>query len=151
MIIETTVYINDEIRKKLDAAAKLRGVTRSSLIVAIMRRVMREHGKRARFGRTVKYQEKHKDITRRCAHMSLAERDHECFIDMRKYFKLSVSLLVSYAVIRYLDETLNMIEENDDSYYTDNNMFNNYLFICNSTENSVCWTICWGIPEISPM
>ena len=150
MMIETTAYLDDDIRRILDETAGTWRVTRSSLIVSLMRRVMKEYRKRARFGRTVQYQEKNPAGNRRCVHMSLTERDYECFVDMRKFFKRSVSLLISYAVIRYLDEVVDQIESGKDKYYTDNNMFNNYFFYCEGTENHVCWTISWGIPDKIP-
>ena len=151
MKIETTVFLDDDTRRVLDAAARASGVTRSALTVSLMRRVMKEYGKRTRYGRTVQYQEKNPKGNRRCAHLSLAERDYECFVDMRKFFKRSVSLLIAYAVVRYLDEVLEEVESDSNAYYTDNNLFNNYLFSYKGTENYVCWTISWGIPEKIPL
>lgn len=147
-MIETTAYIDDEIRRKLDMAARTRSVSRSALVVSLMRRVMKEHGKKARLGRTVQYQETSEN--RRCAHVSLSERDYECFIDMRRFFKRSVSLLISYAVIRFLDELFEEIDFENTKYYTDNNLFNNYLLSCTWTESYVCWIISWGIPDTIP-
>jgi hypothetical protein len=151
MMIETTAYLDDDTRRALDAAARVRGVTRSALAVMLMRRVMKEYGKWAQFGRTVQYQEKNPGGNRRCAHLSLSERDYECFIDMRKFFKRSVSLLIAYAVVRYLDSICEEFESDKIKYYTDNNLFNNYFFSYKGTENYVCWTISWGIPEKIPL
>ena len=150
MNIDTTAYLDDDIRQKLDDEARAWGVTRSSLVVLLMRRVMKEYGKKTRYGRTVQYQGKNPEVNRRCVHLSLAERDYECFVDMRKFFKRSVSLLIAYAVVRYLDEVLVEFKSDSNKYYTDNNLFNNYFFSFKGTENYICWTISWGIPRKNP-
>lgn len=146
-MIETTVNLDSEIREKLDEAARASGVSRSAMLVTLMRRVMKEYGGRARLGRTVQYQEKNPCASRRCVHISLADRDYECFSDMRLFYKLSVSLMVSYGVVRYLDEALLCLERDNDKYYTDNNIFSNFLFRCDNSYNRICWTISWGMPE----
>ena len=146
-MIETTVNLDYEIREKLDGAAMAGGISRSAMLVTLMRRVMKEYGKRARLGKAVRYQKKNPCSSRRCTHISLAERDYECFSNMRLFYKLSVSLLVSYGVERYLDEALLCLERDDDKYYTDNNIFSNYLFLCDSSYGRICWTISWGMPE----
>ncbi|MBP7582936.1 MAG: hypothetical protein KBA61_02805 [Spirochaetes bacterium] len=146
-MIETTVNIDNGIRENLDAAARASGVSRSAMLVMLMRRVMKEHGKKARLGKAVQYQKKNPCSLRRCTHISLADRDYECFSDMRLFYKLSVSLLVSYAIVRYLDEALLCFERDNDKYYTDNNIFSNYLFLCDSSNSRICWTISWGMPE----
>ena len=151
MHINTTAYLDNDIRQTIDNEARARGVERSSLVVSLMRRVMKEYGKKTRYGRTVQYQEKNTEGNRRCVHLSLAGRDYECFVDMRKFFKRSVSLLIAYAVARYLDEVLEEFKFDRNKYYTDNNLFNNYLFSYKGTENYVCWTISWGIPGKIPL
>jgi hypothetical protein len=63
----------------------------------------------------------------------------EYFLDLRKLMKMSVSLILAYAVEKFLDT---IMSRNN----TDNNRYRNYLIIREIIDNITRWTFIWGFP-----
>lgn len=146
MRIETTFNLADDTGKRLDGAAERLGVSRSSLIVSLMNRVMKEHGRLVCCWCSVKYQQRLVAGNRRRLHVTLAARDYEYFLDSRKLFKRSVSLLLAWAVENFLDDLLAPDESGNIVVVTDNYRFNSYLLIQETVPGAICWRIYWNIP-----
>ncbi len=64
---------------------------------------------------------------------------------MRKFFKMSVSFILAYAVMRYLDEVLKRNKS------ADNYCYQNYIFMKEVVNGIICWQIYWGIPQKIPL
>ena len=67
-----------------------------------------------------------------------AVEECEYFLDLRKLLKLSVSLILVYAVEKFLDK---LLKKNS----TDNNRFRNYVFIKDVIDDIICWKFIWVI------
>lgn len=65
---------------------------------------------------------------------------------MRNFFRCSVSLLVAYAVNKYLDKYILSILRKVKAFGGDNYRFDNYILTKNLFDSSICWTIYWGDP-----
>ena len=146
MRIETTVNLADDTGRRLDRAAERLGVSRSVVIVALMNRVMNEHGSLVSCWCRVKYQRRGAAGNRRRLHVTLAARDYEFFLDSRKLFKRSVSLLLAWAVDNFLDELLEPDESGSIVGVTDNYQFHSYLLMQETVPGAICWRIYWNIP-----
>ncbi|MBP7738700.1 MAG: hypothetical protein KA369_22180 [Spirochaetes bacterium] len=137
--METTLNIHVDIFRLINSAAKARGISRSDLIVTLLKKVMDDIANPSRLGKLVQYQEKSMPCEWRTFHVSLREDDYEYFLDLRKLLKMSVSLILAYAVKKYLKRIMN-------KNITDNYLFKNYVLAKMVIDNIVCWKLIWGYP-----
>jgi len=147
MKVATTVNIDPEVKLLLDRAAEVTGMSRSEVVVRVMRRAIRDFRRFVRYDRAVRYQEKNPPVARKKIHLSLIRRDYEYFLDSRKLFKCSVSWLVVFSVYEYLDEVIKTVLDEKYNEDADNYPFLNYLIMPEMVENVVCWKIYWGLPR----
>jgi hypothetical protein len=147
MMIETTAYLDRECIDLLAAMADDAGISRSKLVVLLLKRVMKDHAALVRYDCSVKYQERKPVIKRKRIHVGVELRDYEFFIDMRKLFKLSVSFLIAYAVKMHLEELLRKMSDPGYDEYADNYPYQHYFIIPEKVDSAICWKIYWGIPE----
>ena len=80
--------------------------------------------------------------------MRYGKKDYEFCIDMRNFFKSSVSGLLAFAISEYLEEIMLIDSKGRRPGITDNYFFHAYAIICEEVENAVCWRIYWNIPPI---
>lgn len=67
---------------------------------------------------------------------------------MRKFFKKSVSFLVSIAIEKYLSN-FSLSKGLKTNTHTDN--YQNYIISYKKLNGAICWNIYWGMPECSEM
>ena len=144
MTVDTTVVMNGEVRAALDRAARISGKSVTALIVLAMKRTMAGRGRLARAFQRVEYQARGREWRRR--HISVWARDYEFFIDMRKVFKRSVSLLIALSVERHLDAILVELSKTG-STDSDNYLFQSYIMSEEIVDSCVCWKLFWGMPQ----
>jgi hypothetical protein len=137
--METTLNVNIGILNHITSAAESKRISRSELIAILIKKVMDENHMTISMGKLVKYQEKRSLENWHTFHLNLREDDYEYFLDLRKLFKMSVSLILAYAVEKYL---INL----DEIDTTDNYRFRNYVIIKEVVENIICWRCYWGYP-----
>lgn len=146
-MIETTAYLDRECVDRLAGMADEAGISRSKLVVLLLKRVMKDHEALACCDRAVRYQERTPCVQRKRLHVGVELRDYEFFIDMRKLFKLSVSFLIAFAVREHLGELMVKLADEKYDEYADNYPYHHYLIIPEKVDSAVCWKIYWGIPE----
>ncbi len=142
MFIDTTICIHDDILKKLEEASISTGLPRRCLISCLIKYASQAMPKGPSRWRRVKYQERRKDSRWRRIHVLMRGDEYEFFDDMRKFCKMSISHLIAFAVINYLDEILEKVAANPDNY-----LYRNYAFTQYCIDDVVCWIIYWGLPE----
>lgn len=147
MTVETTVNIDPGVLMKLNRAADETGMNRSEIVVMVMRKALKDFSRCAPHDRAVRYQGKSAAITRRRLHLALFRRDYEYFLDMRKFFKRSVSLMVVFSVNEYLDNVIKMVLDDNYNSEADNYPYQNYLIVPEMVDDVICWKIYWGKPE----
>jgi len=140
MPIETTLNVHKNILDMLDKATLISGKQRTSIIKLMIKRSMKDNNKLIKMNSRVKYQERDIKVNWYRIHIVLNEYEYEYCLDFRKFFKMSVSLILAYSVLRYLDEIL---KENKN---TDNYFYPSYILIKNIFEETIYWQIYWGIP-----
>lgn len=137
--METTLNIHAEILQRITLAAQLKGVSRSDVIVTLIKLVMDDIPDPGRFGSMVRYQERSNPEDWHIFHIQLRVDDYEYMLDLRKLLKMSVSLILSYAVSKYLNSILK--EANTDNY-----RYKNYVIIKDMIDNITYWKFIWGYP-----
>lgn len=145
MLFETTMHIHTNTLEMLNRGAAITGRTRTFIIKLLMQRMMSDNQKLLQSHSRVKYQAREAKENWHQLHMSMNEYEYEYYLDMRKFFKMSVSFILAFAVRRYLDEVLN--ELLNDSNITDNYRYHNYIFIKKLIDGVICWQIYWGMPQ----
>ena len=140
MLIETTLHINKEILEMLHKCAEKTGRSRVAIIKLLAQRMMRDNRKMLKANSRIRYQERDLKENWHRIHILLNEYEYEYFLDMRKFFKMSVSYILAYAVLKYHEELM------DRNINSDNYWFKNYIFITKEVGGIILWQIYWGIP-----
>jgi hypothetical protein len=107
MLIESTIHIHKSILEKLDTGAEMSRRSRISVIKLLIQRIMKDNKRMIKTYSRIKYQER--DVRENWSRVNIVfnEYEYEYCQDLRKFFKMSISLILAYAVRRYLDEILN--------------------------------------------
>jgi hypothetical protein len=147
MNIETTVNINIEAKLRLTAASEVCGIPVSRLIMGLMKRTMKKPETLFRCFTRVQYQRRSPKKQWKLLHLSLFPRDYEYLLDMRKFFKCSVSFLVAYSIDTHLDSLINEVMDESFNEDADNYPFQNYIILHEMQGKVSCWKIIWGMPN----
>ncbi len=142
--METTLNMRIDILEAITRAAKSRGMTRSQMIVFLIKKVMADIPDVLPMGSMVRYQERRKPGDWRVIHVRVSVYEYEYMVDLRKLLKLSVSLICAHAVQKYLKKPLKKC-------LTDNYpFFMNYMLGKEIINNIISWRIVWGFtPDIT--
>ncbi len=144
MLINTTVYMHNNILSRIMKITGNSKKLRGSTIITFLKRAMRDNKKLLRGFRSVKYQNSDSHDKWNTIHVTFREDDYEYFIDMRKLYKMSVSLILAYAVRKYFFEIMNKLKK---KFQSDNNPPYNYLFVRDVIDGVVSWRLYWGFPS----
>jgi len=137
--METTINIHEDILNKIIQVAKIKGLTRSEMISAFLIQVMGDVREPKPIGRLIRYQQRHRPEEWHTVHVTWRLDLYEYLQDLRRLFKLSVSLMLADAVRRYLSR---LLKKN----VADNYRFMNYMLIKETIDNITCWRHIWGFP-----
>ncbi len=109
------------------------------MIIFLIKKTMDDVSLEAHMGKMVRYQEKRNTKEWHTFHVRLRMDDYEYFLDLRKLLKMSVSLILAYAVEKFLDEVLK-------NSISDNYRYKNYTVIREVVDNIISWKFIWGFP-----
>ena len=147
MNIATTLNINKDILEEITYASDITGRSRTEIIILLLKKVMSDNKIKARINSSIKYQRCDEKEKWHKFHVSLRVVDYECFLDLRKVFKMSVSCLVAFAVKKY---TKNLLKEILEGRHTDNYPNKNYVLAKSSCNGIIFWQFFWGLlPNLS--
>ncbi len=144
MLIETTLHVHKNVMNKLDEGSIKTGMSRSSIIKFLIQRIMDNGQRMIKAYSRIKYQERDQKENWNQLHIVLNEYEYEYYLDMRNFYKMSVSLILAYAVMKYLNELVNELLNENKS--TDNYFYRNYIFMLETVDGILCWKKFWGIP-----
>lgn len=140
-MMKTTLNIHKDTLNKINLAAKSVNVSRSKMIILLLKEFMKDNKNKARLGMLVEYQDRDDNENWHLFHISFREDEYEYFTDLRKLMKMSLSLILSNAVIKFLaGHKLDLIK-------SDNYPFKNYVIIKEYIDNIICWKLIWGYAE----
>jgi hypothetical protein len=81
-------------------------------------------------------------------HITLDENEYELMLDIRKNYKISISLFVAEAIKMFLDRFIQLLTSKGgflDNYY------NSYSIVKSiDSRGVICWHFYWGLPEFLP-
>lgn len=138
-VILTTLNINSDILKKIHLAADFKNISPNEIISFLLKKTLKNHNNRAKLYYPVKYQKKDPGKRWKIYHVRFNAVDYEVFTDQRKFFKMSVSLLLAYAVKKYLDD----LYREEDVTYKDNYYANKYKIVPNNQTEFLIWQTYW--------
>ncbi len=140
MLIGTTINVNKNILEMLNNGAAITGKSRNSIIKSLIQRFMKDSQRMMKRNSRVRYQERDLKENWHRIHIVLNEYEYEYYLDLRKLYKMSVSFILAYAVLRYMDELLKQ------NIITDKYCCKNYILIKKTDDGIISWQIYWGIP-----
>ena len=111
-----------------------------SVIKNILKMIMDKEPNNFSFNKPIKYQDSAPKKKWHKFHLLLKNDEYEYFIDLRKFFKMSVSAIVSFAVKKYYKVMMKLKK-------TDNYPFKNYIIQKRIINNVITWKIYWGYPK----
>ncbi|MBN2080202.1 MAG: hypothetical protein JW838_14630 [Spirochaetes bacterium] len=141
MSIDTTINIRMDLFDILMDVEKKSGHARRKIISSLLRRLADDPGIIPEPWERIRYQKRNPNNGWCRFHLLLREDEYEFFLDLRKFFKRSVSFLIAYAIDRYLDEIITIERE-----FCDNYPYKNYIMSRMVVDKIVCWMLCWGVP-----
>jgi hypothetical protein len=137
--MKTTLNVHRDILKMITRIAVKQGVSRTDIIIKLLKSVMNDISGPCDFGCLVRYQKQGNPEDWHRFHIKLRIDEYEYFLDLRRLLKMSVSRILATAVKRYLGN-------DNKKYVCDNNQFKNYVIIKELFDNSICWKLVWGYP-----
>jgi hypothetical protein len=142
--METTFNMRTDILDAISRAARKCHMTRSQVIICLIKKVMADVPEAFPMGAMVRYQERRRPEDWRVVHVWVSVYEYEYMMDLRKLLKMSVSLICAYAIEKYLMKP-------SKRYITDNYpYFMNYMVVKEMIKNIISWRIIWGItPDLN--
>jgi hypothetical protein len=137
--METTLNMDIDVLQQIKQAAREKNTTCSEMIIILLNRVMDDTHSPFFLVKMVQYQESKGPGNWHRFHIQLRPDEYEFFLDLRKLLKMSVSLILAFAVKKYLKI---LIKTNS----TDNYLHKNYMMIREFVDNIKCWKFYWGYP-----
>ena len=117
--METTLNIRADVLVLIARAAQANRISCSGMISRLMAKAAAGAGP-VRTGCMVQYQSRLSSPAWRVFHVQVREDEYEYWLDLRKVLKMSVSLILAYAVKRFLVKLMNLKS-------TDNYRCKNYI------------------------
>lgn len=97
MAIATTVHVHTEILAIISALSARMGKKRNEIVIMLLKRIMSGKVAIVTTGNAVRYQGRDLSGSWWILHVRLNDDEYEFFTDMRKLYKMSVSLLLACA------------------------------------------------------
>ncbi len=144
MCVSTSVYITNENYEKLEMQRELSGISINKIVSKLLKTTTERKKIKPRLYRAVKYQKKEYECQEfRNLHIDLDEVLYERCLDMRKVFKLSVSLILAICITEY-SEDLFRKETSTDNY------MQNYVLFCLGDSEFSGYIVYWSTPPPDP-
>ncbi len=141
MKIETTMNLRREIFEQLNDVCHEKGMSKSDLLSMIITEEINSDSNPDKTFKRVKYQERAEKNDWNKVHIRLVEELYEMCQDLRKSYKMSVSYIVTVAIIKYL----NKIRDSKNRYRTDN-YHSCYIYIAKNQHGKRNFIIYWYYP-----
>ncbi len=138
--IDTSLNINKDILIKINKVSNSSGISRTKIIVMLLKKMMKNESSKACIHKTIKYQKCNEKTNWHTFHITFKGDEYEYFLDLRKLLKMSLSHIVAYAVNKYLKSLL--LDKSTDNY-----SFTNYILAKEDADGIIYWKLFWGIPK----
>ncbi|MCX7679178.1 MAG: ribbon-helix-helix domain-containing protein [Spirochaetes bacterium] len=143
MNIRTTIHLDSTTAKSLDNEAKKRGLTRSEFVIFLAHQLMPKYRKKAFENNSVKYQKQISAGVWENLHVTLDITNYCFLVEMRCFYKISVSYLIALALKDELDFQKLKICGNDNNKILDNYRFTNRFIMYTKAKTYIKWQLYW--------
>jgi hypothetical protein len=137
--METTLNIRADILEQITRAANSNSISCSEMIALLILQVTADIANPGRIGMMVQYQGRRSSQDWHVFHVQVREDMYEYWLDLRKLLKMSVSLILAYAVKKFLCKLMKINS-------TDNYLCKNYIIIKEVIDSVIVWKFIWGYP-----
>lgn len=135
--ISTTLYVNIKTLIKIKTLAEMKNISTDKIITTLLRKTLFKYENKFKIYYPVKYQKKDPEKKWKRVHICFDGKDYELCTDMRKFYKLSVSLMLAYAVEEYLNDLL------EDDGIKDNYQTFSYGITSEAQKGHLIWHTFW--------
>ena len=139
IFMNTTLNIHTDILEQIVRAAKYNKISASEMILRLIQKSAENITNPGRLGRMIQYQARCKPQDWHIVHIQVREDMYEYWLDLRKLLKMSISLILAYAVKKFLGKLMS-------NSYIDNYHFINYMIMKEIIDNVIIWKLIWGCP-----
>jgi hypothetical protein len=146
MLIKTTLNIEVLSLRLITRAAKRAGVSRSGIIISLLKKVMDDTEAGVKCGKRIRYQKRRDAGEWNICHLVLRPDEYEYFLDLRKLLKMSLSHILARAIKKFLN-TKNKMNPTPTSILKDNYLYKNYVLGREVVDGLICWKLIWGFPS----
>ena len=137
----TTLNLELTTYEELKNLAAAKDISVGTAIVVLMKLLSHEVMHRKMPERLVEYQKLSEGDEWYTCHVYWSFPEYQHFTDMRNFFKMSVSFLVSEALRKYGHQLLN---STDSEEWDDKNLFPHYSFAKKTVSGQQFFILCWG-------
>jgi hypothetical protein len=145
IFMRTTININRELSKKIKTAADKLQISKNDFISLLINIAISKKAFTLQSLKCVTYQNPDPDKNWVKLHVTFDNDTYEKGLDCRKFFKVSVSLLISFAFINYYDEIISSYQNKCDLM---DNYPRNYILITKLFNSIQGFIILWGYPGV---
>ncbi len=142
MYHETTLHLPIEVMIALEQASRRTKKPITRIVRMLFRRMADDHVERRAHAVPVQYQPDDPARQWHRLHISLEEDEYEQVTDMRKFYKQSVSKIVTDAVRVYLPLLVKVLLQ---KIISDSYRCRNHAVAVRSHGHAVCWITLWGV------
>ena len=140
-MIKSSVNINIGKLSLLEKFSEVNELSINEVVALLLRKILEDGKYSAKKFRAVKYQEIDPDKNWDTLTVYFEDVDYEFFTDMRKFFKESVSLLLSKAIDLFLDTILSEVKDILLNYAD-----SDWDIRSDDVETGVIWSVYWIKP-----
>ena len=136
MKIESTINISHQNIELIEKSRIKLKISKNELITLLISQVINEKKRKFKGFKRIKYQKRNSSRKYKAIHISWIPDLYEKCIDLRKYYKMSVSYILSIALKKYLSKIMQQKHN-----YTIN--FKNYFLLTRIINNIPVFIITW--------
>lgn len=141
-VIETSVSLKPDHVLRLNQAAELTLLSRSKVVTLLWKSMMRLNEKRIGLKGAVSYQESGSYET---VHVSLDEIAYEQKLDLRRFYKMSASKVLAWAIELFLDDLVfKILHKSHQRPFVSGHFYQEYHLSVQFNQDSTEYTIRWG-------
>ena len=157
MYIKTTINIHKDIKAKTKFAAGLLDISRSQVIINLLKKLVDEDRINDQTGKGVKYQDSDNEDMWDTFHIKFREDEYEMFCDLKKFHRCTVSYMVWFVAVMFLDELIVVgrdytrdelwsVRKQLKQRVGDNYRFHSYIYLREMVSGVISWRSFWGLP-----
>ncbi len=138
MKIDTTINITDNNTILLKESAAKLNISINELVIRLISQLLTDKNNKIKSFQRISYQKKNENENWNPIHIWISPEFYEKCLDLRKFFKLSLSFILAKAIKQFLNRILEGITDN----YS-----HNYILLSSISDDSRFFTTVWDYPQ----